>query len=398
MRPRRVDGRCALGRTPTPWPGCVSSNEHPPREIVLEAVADPCIDVARRALERLIADPRREDIGALQDLLWRCDPALVEDVAAALRAVGDRDAARMAEARLRSDCRPAQRGRAARALGVLRDWQALPALTAAVGDANATVRAAALDALAEFGPDRMAARAAAVCVTDESADVRRRAVRAVGRLSPAPAWAVRAALDDPAHLVRREVAALSGRLPIPDVARLLTDDDPNVRATGAASAGPSSAHLLIGVLECDPRGSVRAAAAGRLGELGGDEAGEALLSASLADHDSLVRARALRLAERVLGRDRLAARLREEADGAHGAMALRALTKLGAPLGDDEAARLAHSLDPDLRLVLADLALSLVGDPAQILAVLRHDADAGVRGVATRHEEAEPPRITRRER
>jgi HEAT repeat protein len=326
---------------------------------------------------------------ALRELAWTCDPALTGEVAAALRALGDRDTLAAAVTLLRAGL-TAERCRAARVLEQFADHATIPALCEALADRDESIRGAALDALARVGRDGAAARAAAGAVRDPCDEVRLRAVRAIGRLSAHPAQAVRAAIEDPSPVVRREAGRLAARLTVDDVARLLADHDNEVRWSTAANAGRGAEALLISALESDAHPSVRLAAAHTLGLLVDSETIKALVTAMLEDPDAMVRARALRVVGHHLSDRELATRLREELDAPSGRrrqLALRTLAKLSVRLTPTEASAVAHDPDPDVRLALAQLVSRLVDPPDYALAILLHDDDPTVRHAAMLYQQ-----------
>jgi HEAT repeat protein len=326
--------------------------------------------------------------------VWTCDAALAVDVADALHALGDDDSLGVAAARLRAGV-TAERCRAAWVLGRLADRSAIPALCEALTDGDQSVRGAALDALARVGRDVAAAHAAAALVSDPSDEVRRRAVRAIGRLSAQPAAAVHPAVNDESPVVRREAGRLGAWLATEDVGRLLTDRDPEVRWTTAANAGRGAQALLISALVSDPHPSVRLGAAQTLGRLDGDQTTAALIDAALDDPDAMVRARVLRLAGDKLSNGRLGLRLRDELESGFGhrrQMALRTLAKLSLRLTTREADAVSQDPDPDVRLALAQLAGKLVDPPEPTFARLAEDADPAVRHAAGLHQDLEQAR------
>jgi HEAT repeat protein len=358
---------------------------------LLTAANDPSMDVARRALRLLAGCAGAAEREALRDLVWTCDVGLAVDVARALRARGDPEILPTAVARLHAGP-PAARCRAARVLAELGDERARPALCRALGDRNASVRAAAVQALARTGRDPEAAQRAGALVGDPAADVRRRAVRAVGRLTADPTAHVHPALADPEPSVRREVARLAARLPGGEVARLLADRDVDVRREAARNAGVGAEEALAGLLEIERHPSVRLAAVQRLGLLlSSDAASRALLDAMLDDPHALVRAAALTAARDRLSAAELALRLHDELASpaaTRRAMALRVLAKLPARISLQEALRLAADPQVAVRQALAELLSRVVDEPAAVLAALLADSDHGVRHSAAAHEPA----------
>jgi HEAT repeat protein len=359
---------------------------------LLAAAHDPSVDVARHALGWLAQLGGPAECAALREWVWSCDPALVADVAVTLRRLGDRDTVAEAIRRLKGG-KAAERCRAVWVIGRLGDREAVPALCHALGDGDETVRGAALDALAKAGRDGRAAEAAVALVTDDRAEVRRRAVHALGRLSSAAGDYVREAIDDPHPRVRHEVALLAGRLSPEDVARLLADREAEVRRAAAGSSGRNAEQCLITSLATDPHPLVRLAAAQGLGHVRSESAAEALVTAAVDDRDALVRERALRLAEEALTHERLVVALRRrlcDEPPRRRAMALRAVSKLDARVTPAEAETLAHDPDPDVRLALAQHAMRVVPSPAKVFAVLARDPDSNVRHAAEIHALREP--------
>jgi len=354
---------------------------------LVRAAGDPSIDIARRALGWLADDAGPAERDDLRELLWTCDPALVMDVARTLRTLGDQQTVTVAANRLRAGL-TAERCRAARVLERFADRRAIPALCDALSDADASVRGATLDALARVARDDVAAHAAALLVADPNAEVRRRAVHAVGCLSADPAVAVRPAIGDPVPAVRREAGRLAARLAAPDVARLFADHDPEVRCATAASASRGTEAMLASALRSDAHPRVRAQAAHTLAVLGGDVAAAALLGAILHDRDAVVRARSLRMASDTLSEPVLVACLHHElmsADASSRQMALRALARLSAQLSGAETVAIARDPDPDVRLALTQLAGVLVQRPKGVYVLLAGDVDPTVRHAAALH-------------
>jgi HEAT repeat protein len=355
---------------------------------LLEAAHDPSIDVARRALRWLAHDGGPPERDALRAFVWTCDPMLANDVAQTLRALGDHETVHAAIGRL-VDGPTAQRCRAARVLQRLADRRALPALCDALTDRDASVRAAALDALVPLGLHSGAALAAARLVADIDGEVRRKAVRTVGRMSRHPADAIRPALRDPLTMVRREVALLATRLTPDDLAILLADGDPYVRAAAAASAGHASRAALVSLLASDPHPAVRLAATQTLGLIGGREAFAALVDAALDDSEATVRARALRLANDA-SRQKLCAALRRELTSESARrreMALRGLARVSAPISQVQAIGLAHDPAAAVRLAVAQVATNVAPSPQRALRALAADDDPAVRHAAAVHAE-----------
>lgn len=132
----------------------------------------------------------------------------------------------------------AQRARAARTLGLVEARAAVPALTRALGDADAAVRAQAALALARIGAPAAGVGPLRAALRDRDAWVRQEAARALGLLAapdPELTRELLALLSDPDPGVRRQAARALGRLSPPTRAvldaleRLKADDDDHVR-------------------------------------------------------------------------------------------------------------------------------------------------------------------------
>jgi HEAT repeat protein len=385
---RWAAGRGALSRRrPSPTERLLRLERTAEPADLLAAADDPSPDVARRALRLLARCAGAAERAALRDLVWTCDEGLAVDVTRVLRACGDGEVLETAVARLRGGP-PAGRSRAARVLAALGDERARPALCRALCDANASVRAAAVEALGRTGRDAGAAACAAALVGDPAASVRRCAVRALGRLSDDPAPLVRPALADPEPSVRREPAGLAARLDAGDVGRLLGDRDIDVRREAARNAGVGAEAQLARLLKVEPHASVRLAAVQRLGLLGIEAAPRPVVDAMLEDPHALVRSAALTAARDRLPAAELVARLRGELvspSAVRRAMALRVLGKLAARVSSQEARRLAADPQVAVRQALAELLSGMVDEPADALATLLADADHGVRHAAAEH-------------
>ncbi|MBV8991494.1 MAG: HEAT repeat domain-containing protein [Solirubrobacterales bacterium] len=151
------------------------------------ALDDPSPEVARAAIRRLTDIEGRRAASPLRARLLSADLSLTVDIATALRELGDEQAVAMAVAG--SSSQPYLRRLApARALGSLRAAGALRALRSALRDEIAGVRAAAVSALAEIGPDGSAGATedCASLLIDPDAHVRIAAVRTVARIAPRP--------------------------------------------------------------------------------------------------------------------------------------------------------------------------------------------------------------------
>jgi HEAT repeat protein len=344
----------------------------------------PAIDVARHAIAWLAERGGPAERAMLAARLWCCDPALVKPTARALIALGDHETLAAATDRLARGA-SGQRSRAARVLECFADPSSVTALCSAFEDRDASVRGAALDALARLGCHPDAVRAVAPLVGDPSPDVRRRAVRVIRRLAGDPDATLSRAVDDVSSTVRREAALLAARLSPERVSRLLSDRDAHVRATAAGRAGVGAEAAVIAALRTDLHPDVRQAAADTLNLLRGDGAGDALVEAALDDRDAVVRAAALRTAHETLGASQLVASLRRRlrsTSGRRRAMALRTLAKLPAPVSDTEVVTLTRDPDPEVRLALLHVGSAVGADARSVCLALSEDADATVRHAA----------------
>jgi hypothetical protein len=196
---------------------------------LLAAVGDPSLDVARAALQRLVRVGCAREAEALRERLFTVDIGLVPDCARTLRALGDRESAAVASARL-SDPLPATRKTAALALRELAEPSARGALCVALADTNASVRASVVDALARLPADDATLTAVAELLHDADPVVRAAAVDALARLATTPDSCLAGIVADPSSVVRRHLARAAGRLGSPLVAALAGDPDADVRA------------------------------------------------------------------------------------------------------------------------------------------------------------------------
>jgi HEAT repeat protein len=153
---------------------------------------------------------------------------------------GHDSVAALAAAATRPDLSPEARRSVVRALGTIAHSSANPALTAAMADSDAGVRAAALDGWLRILGQRGAAPAVAL-VTDGDAGVRARAAAVIGNLREAGG---RAALEsvvatDSDPVVRRNAAWALGRIGNAGSRSVLDaasrDSSPLVRATAKAA-------------------------------------------------------------------------------------------------------------------------------------------------------------------
>jgi HEAT repeat protein len=272
------------------------------RRGLVDAAADPSLQVAREALARLARIGTREEAAVLHERLLTAGLALVRPIAVTVRELGDeRGAAEAAIEGLR-DASPSVRMRAALSLGELAHRDRAAALRVALDDGMAGVRRSAIEALGRGTIAREDAVAIAGRLHDVDAVVRSAAVRALatpGRdLSP-----LRGVLHDPSPAVRVELARHT-RLFDDDLVRaLLRDSDSDVRAQTVWALvdepRPQLEPLLVGALADDDwrvrRASCRALAAARL-----TGAAPALMPALVDPHET-VRAAAARALNELFG-------------------------------------------------------------------------------------------------
>lgn len=201
-----------------------------------------------------------ECIPLLEAKLLGSDNAKVREMAAwwlRKRAFGYGRAALAMRKTVIDDADPVRRSRAAEALGEFLDVKGLPALgQAAMRDVSVEVRISAVRALGRLNArDGRAVIAAAL--TDSDPAVRRTAIDQVERVNH---WSDQVAL----------------------VARL-GDDDADVRVRAAQLAGEKKLQAAVGplgaALQTEPSVAARQAAAWALGQIGGDDARQALTAA-----------------------------------------------------------------------------------------------------------------------
>ncbi len=189
---------------------------------------------------------------------------------------------------------------AANSLGQLEDPRAIPALIAASRDSNAQVRSAAFNALTNFQDPRIL-EPMITALKDPDADVRQRAAQTLGSLQDKRALQpLAAALADSSADVRQSAAQSLGELQDPAaagaLAAALKDSKPDVRQAAAQALGElgltTAPPALIAALK-DADADVRQAAAQSLGEIQ-DAAAVPALQSSLGDANADVREGAVR--------------------------------------------------------------------------------------------------------
>lgn len=384
----RIDGPM---RTTDPTARVMAVRRLDHADELLGAVEDPSPDVARAALRRLVELHACSACEVLRPLLWRCDLSIARDVVAALRELGDRFVRDDARQALRAPAY-AHRLVAVWSVAALGDETAMPELARLLHDPVSGVRAAAAETLVRLRPDEVSARACAQHLTDDQADVRQRAVRAIGRCACPIAGFLALAVRDDNHLVRREAAMIASRLSEHDATALFRDRDVQVRIAACRSASRREARQLGDALAGDRDPEVRLAAAHTLGGLRLDGASDVLVAA-LSDPAPVVRAAALRALLDTLRRGRLLSRLCTEldhADPVRRRAALYALQHLEAGELAEYALRLQLDPHPDVRLALIHAAPALgLNAPTQLRSLLQ-DPDAGVRSAMERVIQLQP--------
>lgn len=182
------------------------------------------------------------------------------------------------------DLSPAVRQSAAAALGWIGDPRAVPALCRALEDPSSDVSASAFGAVVTFGIQAAPELCEALCRGgwERSSLV----VEALVRISAPAAGSVSVLLRSPVWQVRREAAALLGKMGEPSVVpaliRALMDEAEWVRASAAEALGqlrePRGVSALIETL-ADRSEGVRLRAIGALAALGDPRAEDGLLEA-----------------------------------------------------------------------------------------------------------------------
>ena len=350
---------------------------------LIESLDDPSPEVARAAVRRIAEIDGPSAADALLARLLSVDLSLVEDIAKALRRIGDSRAVDLAIAGLTG--KPyTRRLAAARALGALADARAAFMLRIALQDAVSGVRVAALDALAEIGPATDEGGACARLLADPNPHVRVAAVRAVARIAGQPGNLLSVLAEDPDRLVRLEVARHLATLSDPAASLLLADPDVRVREAAARAGGMRQVGALAVMLVDDPGIDVRRAAASTLGDLSDTRIAEVLVP-GIEDPDAVVRAAVLRALVQLVMRGGAVRRLRHELGSSRPERrraSVYALAHLEALEAAEDVARLVDDPDPDVRLALIHTAGSLVPDPGALIRCLADDPDAAVRGSA----------------
>lgn len=342
---------------------------------------DPSPEVVRAAIARLVdlEGPRAAD--ALRARFLEVDLSLVQDMAGALRRIGDREAAEVAITGLGDD-RYSRRFAATRALGALGDTRAVDPLRGMLRDDVAGVRAAALQALGKLGqhPGATAGADCARLLSDPVPHVRVAATRAVARLVTHPGELLAPVAADPDPVVRLEVARHVAGLPEPAAESLLADPDLRVREAAARAGGARQVGSLAALLTEDPARDVRRAAAHALGAMRDVRVADVLVP-GVEDPDALVRAAVLRALEELLTREKAQRRLTDELTNdrpERRRASVYALAHLGARNATPEVSRLLDDPDPDVRLALVHSAQALFEPSDPLMRYLADDSDRAV--------------------
>lgn len=347
-------------------------------EALLAATEDPSPDIARAALRRLARAGTVAAAEYLPERMLEVEPALTADFARAVRALGDERAAGLAADALIAG-KPHRRIAAATALEVLAGKAEIPALLAATKDPLAAVRSRSVRTLGQIGA-AVDAPACEALLGDENATVRAAAVEAVASLSGRSRQVLGSMVDDPAPQVRQSLARHLGRLEKAAEERLLDDRHPAVRTTAIATAAPTQTAVLERRLDSDPVPEVRIAAARRLAEIGSGN-GIAALIAALADPGVMVRAAAERALRESTDRDMIVDHLLDSLTDADAALRKSIVYTLGHLHATDSAPVLAAlSKDPDreVRLAVVHCGLQLFGATWPPLLALTADPDEAV--------------------
>ncbi|MEM3031127.1 MAG: HEAT repeat domain-containing protein [Candidatus Micrarchaeia archaeon] len=208
---------------------------------------------------------------------------------------------------------PLLRADIARALGMIGDDKAVPALIECLNDGNREVRGNATEALGHM-KDRRSVPALIEKLEDENARVRFSAALSLGRIGDARALPAlrKALLEDPDVMVRTYAAASIGvigdltkdKSGAPALIKALRDKEIEVVRTAASSLGrlkDEGAVLPLTALLSHENNFVRSDAAWALGVIG-DASALPALRARLNDEDDMVRGNVKLAIEKIEGR------------------------------------------------------------------------------------------------
>ncbi|HTS72979.1 MAG TPA: HEAT repeat domain-containing protein [Gaiellaceae bacterium] len=349
-------------------------------QALLAAVGDISLDVGRAALRRLVPLAGPEEIEGLRSSMLELDIGIVGDVAAALRTLGDAAATSVAIEALGSPS-PSRRQKAAIALRELQAADARNSLREALGDETVPVRRLAVEALERLPGDAGSVVALRRMLVDPDASVRSAAIRALALLDPDAPQTLDASAQDDATDVREELGRAACTLDAETVESLLDDRAAEVReaAVRALVHCPDAVPLsrLLDSLG-DESWHVRRAACDAVAAAGGDAAGHALIDALL-DSRIEVRGRALVALERLYG-DRLEAALEGNLAQANNRLRGVLIGLLGGRGRGEVALRYLRDPAPEVRIAVVH-ALAVVDSlgAEQALRALAADSDPAVR-------------------
>jgi len=357
---------------------------------LLAAVDDPSLQVARAALLRLVAVGGPVEGADLAARLLDVDIGLVPDCARTVARLDRAAGARVALRGLGSSAAHARQA-AAIALATLVWPPARVGLECALDDGAASVRRAAVDALAALEPSPRTVSLLVERLADSDAGVRTAAVAAVARLAASPSEPLRRTLADPTARVRLELARNADRLSDRLLERLLGDPDESIRSEALWRLCEEPRERLAAAIHdrlTDPRPRVRRAACRALAPLHDPGDDDALVE-RLGDPDPLVRAAALRaLCERrpADAAGFLSSRLPHVAPRLRPRL-LYAIARLDAAAADACVRRLdlGHDHDPAVRLVAVHCCLP---GSRELLRGRAADPDPDVRHAARMRLEA----------
>jgi HEAT repeat protein len=353
------------------------------RQSLLEAVGDVSPDVAREALRRLRTLAGPAEVEALRASMLDLDIGIVGDVAALLRDLGDRAAARPAADALRS---PSSflRHKAAVALRELRDESARKDLVRALDEPEAPVRRVTLEALARLPTESSTVAACRRHVADPDPSVRVAAIDALARLDKDAKQSLHPMLRDPDPRVRSKLGGVPDVLDEEALRLLLRDRDPGVRTRvlkGLAAHPRREVSRSVVAALSDEDWHVRRAACDAVVAAQPEGGAEELMRALVDPHPS-VRGRALVALERLAG-DGLDTLFDSNLDAAPPPLR-RALIEILSSRGrSDIALRYVDDPAPDVRIAVAhSLTSDRSGSARAALRLLADDADAAVRNAA----------------
>jgi HEAT repeat protein len=356
---------------------------------LLEAAADPSLNVARAALHRLAQLGAADEARELRRRLLSVDLGIVPAYAAVLRALGDREAAAVARRGLRDRSLPVRLA-AAIAQRELADPASASALRLASTDSVAGVRRVALEALGRLGRSSESEAACVAALSDPDTEVRAAAVRALAGTAKDLDARLEPVLCDRAPRVRREVARLSGRLSDRHVGVVIRDAAADVRAEALWALVRRPRRTLVDAIAAaasDPEWHVRRAACRALGAARDERASPRLLR-SLLDSHPTVRAAAARALSEIFGErlvDLLAEAVGDAGDAALRKAIVYRLADAGGKVATMRIAELGGDESLDVRAAVAHALAEISANEAVAVTVLHRlarDESADVRAAA----------------